>query len=188
MRLQNLTPKSYTDRLAGQKRKRQRRPVSCQQCRSRKIACDRGNPCSNCAKASNPMRLCSYENVDEMGDDALNSKLSPSSLHTISERQGQASKIPVAYSLDDRVTRIEKAIEGLAAKIDPAKSADLTTRSNSLSAISNDTLVEGGYQDEPSSTSNETSPYSEGVLATKRPGAIYYIGRSGWTMVNDDVS
>ncbi|KAK0616147.1 hypothetical protein B0T14DRAFT_522632 [Immersiella caudata] len=43
-------------------RKRRRPAVSCSQCRSRKVKCNRENPCSNCEKLSNNT-VCDYTDV-----------------------------------------------------------------------------------------------------------------------------
>lgn len=41
------------------KKKRNRVPTSCDQCRKRKLKCDRQKPCSNCVKSQN-QKLCKY--------------------------------------------------------------------------------------------------------------------------------
>lgn len=39
-------------------KKQRRPPLSCEQCRKRKVKCDRGEPCNHCAKS--PAETCTY--------------------------------------------------------------------------------------------------------------------------------
>ena len=53
-----------SSRIANSPRKRRRPAKSCEQCRRRKVRCDRGLPCGPCARSRSSSNCCSYRSID----------------------------------------------------------------------------------------------------------------------------
>lgn len=178
-RMQNLTPDTYaTTQLAGQKRKRNRIPVSCQQCRARKVACDKQRPCSTCVRDK---AECVY-GVAEPGnivDDATSGDGENGSAH------GSIPEHATVHSMtvERRLERLERVADSLAAKVgDGQTKAPVPT-----SAFGQRATADGNSVTTQRAVEN-TNPYSEPNVSKKCISVIYYIGKTGWSMVQHDVS
>jgi len=178
-RVQNHTPASFAStQLAGQKRQRNRDPVSCQPCRARKVACDREQPCGSCIKHKIPEK-CNFNKSDEPnGSDQNNDTLNSfEPLH----RTATQNVTTKSSGLDSRLDRVERAIELLTSRLDA--SAPGTYQPAAVQGSN----VPANAQAEAISDDESTNPYASGSLAAKDPEKVLFIGQSGWTMLHIDV-
>ena len=182
-RARNHTPASFaTTQVAGQKRLRNRDPVSCQPCRARKVACDREQPCNSCVKHKIPEK-CSFNKVNESNAfDQSNDNTGPASFepfHQTSTTQG--AKTNKSTGLDLRLDRVEHAIELLTSRLNTSTSSAYPPASVQRRPDPADTQAKVNRDHEPN------NPYAAGSLLTKDHDKVLYIGKSGWTMLHIDV-
>ncbi|KAJ5646471.1 hypothetical protein N7490_002843 [Penicillium lividum] len=91
-------------------RKRRRPALSCEQCRRRKVRCDREMPCGPCIR-SHPLLDCAY--VDE-GKAALDAKLDSARIsEPDSNSEGQYGSRAGQISGDARIAQLERSIKAL---------------------------------------------------------------------------
>lgn len=180
-RVQNFTPETYAAKAqsAGQKRKRSRQ-LSCRFCKRTKIGCDRKRPsCGNCLRKGISGE-CSYEDLDGDDDHINANQFTYAHPPNVSD---QHSKTPVLVTMEGRLGKMERTIENLASNVNSTRSPEASSLSATppcprWSAI---TAHEAQQKHE-----NQMNPHSGGVLCSKTSGPLYYIGKTGWTVVQDD--
>ncbi|KAK0730548.1 hypothetical protein B0H67DRAFT_38279 [Lasiosphaeris hirsuta] len=170
-------------------RKRNRVPLSCYPCRTRKLKCDRSHPCSNCTKREGMDTLsCSYA--------------SPTSRK---KNQNQAAASP--DDMQNRIDRLEGLVLSLmhgGANIDPSSAA--AAANNATAAASNsspdsgssarvdiDRDDEGVMRDdedeEDDSDIDDGLATSLGVLKVDADrGKSMYIGQEHWHVILSDIA
>ncbi|KAB5522818.1 fungal-specific transcription factor domain-containing protein [Coniochaeta sp. 2T2.1] len=167
-------------------RKRNRVPLSCYPCRTRKLKCDRGHPCSNCVKREGAgTSACSYA--------------SPSS------RKKNPSQS--ASSPDDMQNRIDR-LEGLVlslmhggANIDASSAAAAAAASAAHAAATTSTTDSGSQRldrdddgamrddDEEDSDIEDGLATSLGILKVDTDrGKSMYIGQEHWHTILADIA
>ncbi|KAK0369340.1 fungal specific transcription factor domain-containing protein [Colletotrichum limetticola] len=184
----STTPSSGSGRSPEEQfrvvRKRNRVPLSCYPCRTRK-KCDRGHPCSNCVKR-------------EGGDASSCSYATPA---TRKKNQSQGSSSP--DDMQNRIDRLEGLVLSLmhgGATIDPSTAAAAaavtgasTTKSNTDSTptsakIDPDDETQMRDDDEDSDPDGELAT-SLGVLKVDSDkGKSMYIGQEHWHTILADIS
>lgn len=187
-RVTHFTPETFaaTKQVAGQKRKRQRQALSCFPCRERKVGCDRQKPCSNCFKQG-AINKCTYESLNAGNPNASRSlstqqRETPSTHHD--GEQARAAK-KADSNVEDRMARLEHVIEELSSKL----AEDKGEHSRAISAQRPPSVeIESAVFDQPEVSKSSHNPHAERVLVTRRPGVIYHIGQTGYSMAKGDVS
>lgn len=181
-RMQHHTPATFaTSQIAGQKRQRNRDPISCQPCRSRKVACDREEPCGSCVKQK-IVDKCSYRKPDLPSPDS-DAQRPPTTAH---RSNGRSSK---DNSVDSRLDRVEKAVDNLVALVESRNYTNVSSNTFRPSVDTNPGSCP--YQDDklntrPSSVAQNL--YSQGSLSAKSSELVYWVGPGGWTTQRLDVS
>lgn len=155
------TEMSKPQRKHGRK---QRVPLSCEPCRSRKLKCNREQPCQNCSVRDN-RKGCIY--LGPEGGPASNSTLKPAQ----------------AEGMQSRIDRLEALVTALVAQgQDPSGNATSYANSGS-SEVSSSELDSSAFR-APSAPERHTPPYDEiehGVGVMKVDGkASMYKGTTHW--------
>ncbi|KAJ5895080.1 hypothetical protein N7495_006771 [Penicillium taxi] len=101
-------------------RKRRRPALSCQQCRAKKIRCDRGFPCRPCIKVQSSS-MCSYVDEGKVLLDARLESMGPSTAtdndHE-SPSSGQDQRIVAGQTPDiDRIMQLERTVSALQGQV-----------------------------------------------------------------------
>ncbi|EFY85771.1 C6 zinc finger protein [Metarhizium acridum CQMa 102] len=175
-------------------KKRRRPPLACEQCRRRKIKCDRNSPCGHCTRARIPD--CTYAPIyipESKARSKLSSKLP-------STRAGGAAQRPVLRALSsDAKTRTGEGCEAVSDPLGPSKAPSSVPSSNvgSASDSSNvdwlvarvheleDKLANAVHITEPggnpfvSGKGDSVAPLT-GIISKTR-----YFGNSHWINVTD---
>lgn len=81
-----MTSTTNSDTLSRHNRKRRRHPLSCTECRRRKLRCDRSDPCDRCTK-SGVAELCRFAALSESSPKAPQARAVP--------RVGEEQSTPV---------------------------------------------------------------------------------------------
>jgi len=180
-RAQTQTSASFaSSQLAGQKRQRNRDPVSCQPCRARKVACDRQQPCGSCVKHKSPEK-CNFTKTAETNGLDTHSDVDESSRSMAAPRPVPRDAPTKSNTLDSRLDRVERAIELLTSRIDTPSA--VTSREDSH----RNARTRSDAGDSAPRERELTNPYAAGSLAIKESDKVFYIGKSGWTMLHVDV-
>lgn len=184
--MQHFTPDLYaaTSQLAGQKRKRQRMTLSCLSCRERKIGCDRNKPCSNCSKQGT-VDDCTYDRP--LDGNAIESQsttqVEPSNI--LQNSQEPLATDREAFDTANRISKLERVVEALSSKV-----GDCNATSSSVDSAhdASPKPIQSVAIVEPEDSKTPSNPHLEGIWAIKKSDIIHYIGRTGWTTANKDVS
>jgi len=179
-RMQNHTPATFaTSQIAGQKRQRNREPISCQPCRSRKVACDREEPCGSCVKQKT-VDKCSYRKPDLPSPDS-DAQRPPTTAPRSNARSGKD------INVDSRLDRVERAVDNLVALVESGNYANASSTQSRPSVDTNPlsfSYQNYKFDDRPPSVEN---PYSQGSLSAKSSELVYFVGPGGWTTQRLDV-
>ncbi|KAK0618606.1 fungal-specific transcription factor domain-containing protein [Bombardia bombarda] len=169
-------------------RKRNRVPLSCYPCRTRKLKCDRNHPCSNCVKR-------------EGGDASGCSYATPSSRKK-NQSQGAASP----DDMQNRIDRLEGLVLSLmhgGANIDPSSAAAAAAATGAAAAAAAaaasitdgsssarmDRDDDGVLRDDEDSDIDDGLATSLGVLKVDVDrGKSMYIGQEHWHTILADIS
>ncbi|KAM0257865.1 hypothetical protein ACHAQJ_004169 [Trichoderma viride] len=196
---QQETPKVPAPNLAEKKRRRP--PLSCEQCRKRKIRCDRTQPCTNCVKSNIPS--CTYapyhlpawraKKLDAMMGSSSSSSSKDSTVDRVSLRNLKAAEPrPDAQSPDTvEILHSSPPVSGtdsISASSSKVVSSSNAGSSSSASSPNVDWLVSRVHQleeklakalrinDAPDGPKRRPSaPETEGFVAKSR-----YFGHSHW--------
>ncbi|KAJ0163881.1 putative transcriptional regulatory protein C1F7.11c [Colletotrichum tanaceti] len=186
----STTPSSGSGRSPEEQfrvvRKRNRVPLSCYPCRTRK-KCDRGHPCSNCVKRGG-------------GDASSCSYATPSARK---KNQSQAASSP--DDMQNRIDRLEGLVLSLmhgGAVVDPSAAAVATTSATSAPTgkSNTDSTPQSGKADPDDETrmrddeDDDSDP--DGELATSlgvlkvdtEKGKSMYVGQEHWHTILKDIS
>jgi len=180
-RMQNHTPATFaTSQIAGQKRQRNRDPISCQPCRNRKVACDREEPCGSCVKHK-MVDKCLYRKPDLPSPDSEPQKPSTTTNRPSGQRNGRDANV------ESRLERVEKAVDTLVTLVE-SRNYGQTSSSQSQAPADRDpwSCPFQDYNRQSDQTKAE-NPYAQGSLAAKSSELIYWVGPGGWTTQRLDV-
>lgn len=167
-------------------RKRNRVPLSCYPCRTRKLKCDRSHPCSNCTKREGMDTLaCSYA--------------APSS-----RKKAQAQGTTSPDDMQNRIDRLEGLVlslmhGGANIEVSPsasaAASAAAVTSAQSATDSGSSARIDGGDdsampdEEDEDSDDDENLATSLGVLKMDPDkGKSMYIGQEHWHTVLADIA
>lgn len=169
-RSQNMTQASFeeSDQPASKKRKRHRETLSCLPCKSRKVACDRGNPCSSCVRHKRAQD-CSYA--------------SDNGVLPTSQASDPESREAAPDAVEERISRIERALSGNSSKPSDSPVYQTPKTSSSTASVAQ---TQNGCKVRDSSTI--VNPFSRGRLANKGTKPPYFVGSTAWTIVAPFVS
>jgi hypothetical protein len=191
------TPPSATTSSTGRSpepqfrvvRKRNRVPLSCYPCRTRKLKCDRSHPCSNCTKREGTGTLsCSYA-------------------APVSRRKNQNQGEPTPDDMQNRIDRLEGLVLSLmhgGANVDAPSlpggssissggagsgASPSTADSSSLPAKSRGHDDEGAMQDDDESDIDDGLAKSLGVLKMDPVRSKHvYLGEEHWHTILSDIA
>ncbi|KAK4452947.1 fungal-specific transcription factor domain-containing protein [Podospora aff. communis PSN243] len=164
-------------------RKRNRVPLSCYPCRTRKLKCDRSHPCSNCTKREgNDTLACSYA--------------TPSSRKKVQNPGG-----PGSDDMQNRIDRLEGLVlslmhGGANIEVSPTVASALAgTTARSITDSGSSARVDGGDdsampdEEEDDSDIDDGLATSLGVLKVDADkGKSMYIGQEHWHTILADVT
>ncbi|KAI5462999.1 fungal-specific transcription factor domain-containing protein [Mariannaea sp. PMI_226] len=160
-------------------RKRNRVPLSCYPCRTRKLKCDRSQPCSNCTKREGMgTTSCSYATPV-----------------TRKKNQSQGDSSP--DDMQNRIDRLEGLVLSLmhgGANID-ASTAAAAAAATTQSMTDSSSSAKAGREDEAAMQEDEDSDTEEGLAASlgflkvdTDKGKSLYIGQEHWHSILADIS
>lgn len=161
-------------------RKRNRVPLSCYPCRTRKLKCDRSQPCSNCVKREgNGAASCSYA-------------------APINRKKSQASSDQSPDDMQNRIDRLEGLVLSLmhnGGNVDPASAAAAGQSASQSVADSSSSKHRGSQQEEAIMVDDDGSDVDENLAKSlgflkmdKEKGKVMYIGQEHWHSLLADIS
>ncbi|EQL28822.1 hypothetical protein, variant [Blastomyces dermatitidis ATCC 26199] len=158
-------------------RKRNRVPVSCAPCRSRKLKCNRGMPCENCVKRSDAPS-CTYAQP-KTRKKPVNSKDSPVTPDGMQSRIDRLESLVLSLmtngSQSTGPTAAHAAVSG--------ESTSSASRQDTQELIGDE--MDGG--EEESDTEQVTKSFGVMKVDTKSQ-KTYYVSEVHWMMVLNDIS
>ncbi|KAJ5225510.1 hypothetical protein N7468_006735 [Penicillium chermesinum] len=161
-------------------RKRRRPALSCEQCRRRKVRCDREMPCGPCTKSQPPLD-CEYVNE---GKAALDARLDSRS----AEQESSCIGVSQAGSTSDgaRITQLERTVQALQARVrDLEKSKHREAQEDKLPAKPFDNHLPR-LAGEPDHTSTKSPPTCIPPLNPRlnsTPDSMKVFGTTHWALV-----
>lgn len=160
-------------------RKRNRVPLSCYPCRSRKLKCDRNHPCSNCTKRDGlGASSCSYA-------------------APVARKKNQSQGDSSPDDMQNRIDRLEGLVLSLmhgGANVDPA-SATAAGATTTQSTTDSSSSAKAGRNDEAAMVDNDSDEEEEGLATSlgflkvdTDKGKSMYIGQQHWHTLLADIS
>lgn len=170
-------------------RKRNRIPLSCYPCRTRKLKCDRSHPCSNCVKREGEdVSTCSYATP------SARKKTSTASASTPDDMQNRIDRLEgLVLSLMHNGSNVEVTTSGAAPGASSSSSRANTTpgetdpSTSALTKQQTETSMDDAEDDD--SDIDDGLATSLGVLKVDNDkGKSMYIGQAHWHLILADIS
>lgn len=161
-------------------RKRNRVPLSCYPCRTRKLKCDRSHPCSNCVKREGVgTSACSYA--------------SP-----VNRKKGQSTSESSPDDMQNRIDRLEGLVLSLmhnGGSVDAATAAAAgNAQSGSQSVTDSGSSAKAGGREEEAVMADDDSDIEDGLASSlgvlkvdSDKGKSMYIGQEHWHTLLTDI-
>ncbi|OLN88734.1 putative transcriptional regulatory protein C1F7.11c 1 [Colletotrichum chlorophyti] len=187
----STTPSSGSGRSPEEQfrvvRKRNRVPLSCYPCRTRKLKCDRGHPCSNCVKREGAdTGACSYATPSSRKKSQSQGASSPDDMQNRIDRlEGLVlSLMHGGAAIDSNTAAAAAAVSRSTTK----SNTDSTPPSAKVDPDDGGTIAMQDDEDDDSDPDGELAT-SLGVLKVDSDkGKSMYIGQESWHTILQDIS
>lgn len=180
---------SSSGRFPANPRKRRRPALSCEQCRRRKVRCDREMPCGPCTKSHPPLE-CEYVNEGKAALDNrfdLISKDQESSTHSFASQVGSTSTDRA------RIAQLEQTIQALQGRVQKLEAPGQNeVRGCTLPANAFDDRLPRLSQGPPKASGQSNSPQT--LIPALHPrlnstgDSLKVFGTTHWALVFQQVS